>query len=64
MRASLSEHGRRAMLELAAVSKAVEEDAMQQIDFSEAHLLRNLLKRVVRNTAQGVPRLWTAAVGR
>lgn len=64
MRASLSEHGRRAMLELAAVSKAVEEDAMQQIDFSEAHLLRNLLKRVVRNTAQGVPRLWTAAQGR
>jgi 3-hydroxy-9,10-secoandrosta-1,3,5(10)-triene-9,17-dione monooxygenase reductase component len=60
MRASLSDHGRRVMLELAAVSKAVEEDAMQQIDYSEAHLLRHLLKRVIRNTAHGVPALWTA----
>src|SRR5437899_2445347 len=57
LRASLSEPGRRTMLELAAVSKAVEEDALQQIDFSEAHLLRHLLKRVIRNTAQGVPAL-------
>jgi 3-hydroxy-9,10-secoandrosta-1,3,5(10)-triene-9,17-dione monooxygenase reductase component len=63
LRASLSEHGRRVMLELAAVSKAVEEDALQQIDYSEAHLLRHLLKRVIRNTAQGVPLLWTAARG-
>jgi 3-hydroxy-9,10-secoandrosta-1,3,5(10)-triene-9,17-dione monooxygenase reductase component len=59
LRVSLSDAGRRAMLELAAVSKAVEEDAMQQIDFSEAHLLRHLLKQVIRNTAQGVPALWT-----
>ena len=48
------------MLELAAVSKAVEEDALRQIDYSEAHLLRNLLKRVIRNTARGVPALWTS----
>ncbi|TMH02692.1 MAG: flavin reductase family protein [Betaproteobacteria bacterium] len=60
LRASLSEPGRRTMLELAAVSKAVEEDALQQIDFSEAHLLRHLLKRVIRNTAQGVPALWSS----
>ena len=57
-RFSMGEIGRRAMLELAAVSKAVEEDAMHQIDYSEAHLLRNLLKRVIRNTARGVPALW------
>ena len=58
LRVGLGDRGRRVMLELAAVSKAVEEDAMQQIDYSEAHLLRHLLKRVIRNTAQGVPALW------
>jgi 3-hydroxy-9,10-secoandrosta-1,3,5(10)-triene-9,17-dione monooxygenase reductase component len=58
MRVGQGEHGRRVMLELAAVSKAVEEDALQQIDYSEAHLLKHLLKRVIRNTAQGVPALW------
>lgn len=57
---SMSDSGRRVMLELAAVSKAAEEDALQQIDYSEAHLLRNLLKRLIRNTAQGVPKLWPA----
>ncbi len=61
MRVSQSEQGRRVMLELAAVSKAVEEDALQQIDYSEAHLLRHLLKRVIRNTAHGVPALWANA---
>jgi hypothetical protein len=48
------------MLEMAAISKAAEEDALQQIDYSETHLLRNLLKRLIRNTAQGVPALWPA----
>ena len=57
---SMSDSGRRVMLELAAVSKAAEEDALQQIDYSEAHLLRNLLKRLIRNTAHGVPKLWPA----
>ena len=59
-RFSMSDIGRRAMLELAAVSKAVEEDALHQIDYSETHLLRNLLKRVIRNTARGVPELWSS----
>lgn len=59
-RISMSDSGRRMMLELAAVSKAAEEDALQQIDYSETHLLRNLLKRLIRNTAQGVPALWPA----
>jgi 3-hydroxy-9,10-secoandrosta-1,3,5(10)-triene-9,17-dione monooxygenase reductase component len=54
----LSEAGRRAMLELAAISKAAEEDALQQIDYSETHLLKHLLKRVIRNTVHGVPALW------
>ena len=56
--ATLSDAGRRAMLELAAVSKAAEEDALQQIDYSETHLLKHLLKRVIRNTVRDVPALW------
>jgi 3-hydroxy-9,10-secoandrosta-1,3,5(10)-triene-9,17-dione monooxygenase reductase component len=56
----LTDAGRRAMLELAAVAKAAEEDALQQIDYSEAHLLKHLLKRVIRNTARDVPALWPA----
>jgi 3-hydroxy-9,10-secoandrosta-1,3,5(10)-triene-9,17-dione monooxygenase reductase component len=58
--ARLGEAGRRAMLELAAISKAAEEDALQQIDYSETHVLKHLLKRVIRNTAKGVPALWPA----
>ncbi|HEX6704675.1 MAG TPA: flavin reductase family protein [Albitalea sp.] len=58
----LAEAGTRAMLEMAAVAKAVEEDALQQIDYSEAHLLKHLLRRVIRNTVKGgQPALWPAA---
>ena len=61
LRVALSEHGRRLMIELAAVSKAAEETAMEQIDYSESQLLRHLLKRLIRNTARdGVPALWPA----
>jgi len=57
----LADAGARAMLEMAAVSKAVEEDALQQIDYSEAHLLKHLLRRVIRNTVRGgQPALWPA----
>ena len=52
------------MIELAAVSKAAEETAMQQIDYAESQLLRHLLKRLIRNTAQeGLPALWPAKHG-
>src|SRR5205823_13974752 len=61
---AISDAGRQVMLEMAAISKAAEEDALQQIDYSETHLLRNLLKRVIRNTAHGVPALWPAKVER
>jgi 3-hydroxy-9,10-secoandrosta-1,3,5(10)-triene-9,17-dione monooxygenase reductase component len=55
----LAEAGARAMLEMAAISKATEEDALQQIDYSEAHLLKHLLRRVIRNTWRGEqPALW------
>ncbi|HEV8315748.1 MAG TPA: flavin reductase family protein [Burkholderiaceae bacterium] len=57
----LAEAGARAMLEMAAVAKAAEEDALQQIDYSEAHLLKHLLRRVIRNTVRGEqPALWPA----
>lgn len=55
----LADAGTRAMLEMAAISKATEEDALQQIDYSEAHLLKHLLRRVIRNTWRGEqPALW------
>ncbi|NRF65881.1 flavin reductase family protein [Aquincola sp. S2] len=58
----LAEAGTRAMLEMAAISKATEEDALQQIDYSEAHLLKHLLRRVIRNTWRGEqPALWPVA---
>ena len=54
----ITQNGRRLMIEVATVAKGAEEDALQQIDYSETHLLRNLLKRLIRNTASGVPTLW------
>jgi 3-hydroxy-9,10-secoandrosta-1,3,5(10)-triene-9,17-dione monooxygenase reductase component len=58
----LADAGTRAMLEMAAISKATEEDALQQIDYSEAHLLKHLLRRVIRNTWRGEqPALWPVA---
>jgi 3-hydroxy-9,10-secoandrosta-1,3,5(10)-triene-9,17-dione monooxygenase reductase component len=57
----LDDAGTGAMLEMAAISKAAEEDALQQIDYSEAHLLKHLLKRVIRNTLRKTqPALWPA----
>jgi len=57
----LDDAGTRAMLEMAAISKAAEEDALQQIDYSETHLLKHLLKRVIRNTSRELqPSLWPA----
>ena len=50
--------GVRTMIELAAAAKGVEEDALQQIDHSEAQVLKHLLRRVIRNTARDVPALW------
>jgi 3-hydroxy-9,10-secoandrosta-1,3,5(10)-triene-9,17-dione monooxygenase reductase component len=54
----LTERGRTTIIELVAASKALEEDALRQIDYSEAHILKHLLKRVIRNTARDMPALW------
>ena len=50
--------GRRAMLELAAISKAAGGRRAAADRLLETHLLKHLLKRVIRNTAHGVPALW------
>jgi 3-hydroxy-9,10-secoandrosta-1,3,5(10)-triene-9,17-dione monooxygenase reductase component len=55
---SLTERGRRTIVELVALSKAVEEDALQPIDHSESQMLKHLLKRVIANAAQELPALW------
>lgn len=54
----LTERGRQTVVELVAVSKVVEEDALAQIDYSEAHMLKHLLKRVIRNAGNEMPGLW------
>ena len=60
----LTELGRNTIVELVAVSKAAEEDALQQIDYSETHMLKHLLKQVIRNTAKDIPPLWKAGPAR
>lgn len=54
----LTESGRQTIVELVSVSKVVEEDALAQIDYSEAHMLKHLLKRVIRNAGNEMPGLW------
>ena len=54
----LTEAGRQTIVELVSVSKVVEEDALAQIDYSEAHMLKHLLKRVIRNAGNEMPGLW------
>ncbi|HEU0203004.1 MAG TPA: flavin reductase [Burkholderiaceae bacterium] len=55
---TLTEKGRRTIVELVALSKAVEEDALQPIDHSESQMLKHLLKRLIGNAAQELPALW------
>ena len=57
----LTEYGRKTVVELVSVSKVVEEDALAQIDYSEAHMLKHLLKRVIRNAGNEMPGLWKSS---
>jgi 3-hydroxy-9,10-secoandrosta-1,3,5(10)-triene-9,17-dione monooxygenase reductase component len=57
-RLALTPAGRRLVLELIAVAEAAERQAEEGLDRSETYLLRQLLKRVIRNTDPGVPPLW------
>ena len=54
----LTERGRRTIVELVALSKAVEADALQRIERSESQMLKHLLKRLIRNAVDELPPLW------
>jgi 3-hydroxy-9,10-secoandrosta-1,3,5(10)-triene-9,17-dione monooxygenase reductase component len=56
----LSAIGRDAILHVLAAAKAEEADVTDQLGEMEAAMLRNLLKRLIRITDPGLPKLWTA----
>lgn len=58
-RLHLTDEGRRVTIELMAAAKAIEAHALMQLDYSEAQMLKNLLKRLIRSTDPGIPDLWT-----
>lgn len=57
----LSTVGRDAILHVLAAAKAEEADVMGQLGEMEGAMLRNLLKRVVRVTDPGLPKLWAGS---
>ncbi len=57
-RVRFTEAGRHLAIELMAAGKAAEADAVGELDFNEARLLKLLLKRVIRATGQGLPDHW------
>lgn len=56
---ALSVNGRDAILHVLAAAKAEEADVIDQLGEMEAAMLRNLLKRLIRITDPGLPKLWT-----
>lgn len=56
----LTDAGRRVTIELMAAAKSVEADALMHLDYSEAQMLKHLLKRLIRGTDPGLPDLWGA----
>lgn len=50
--------GRAYAMELLACCKAAEGDAERELDYREAQVLKLLLKRVIRSTANGLPEHW------
>lgn len=57
-RLHLTSQGRALAIELMAVAKAAEADALTLLDYSEAQMLKHLLKRLIRGTDPGLPDLW------
>ena len=57
---ALTPAGRDAILHVMAAAKAEEADVVEQLGEAEVALLRNLLKRLIRSTDTGLPKLWTA----
>lgn len=50
--------GRNYAIELLAFGKSAEGDAERELDYREAQVLKLLLKRVIRSTANGLPEHW------
>ncbi len=61
---ALSVAGRDAILHVLAAAKAEEADVVDQLGEMEAAMLRNLLKRLIRVTDPGLPKLWTGRAER
>ena len=59
----LSDHGRRLMIELTAVARAAEDEALAPLDEGETALLKHLLKHVISSTDPGLPDLWRTGPG-
>jgi 3-hydroxy-9,10-secoandrosta-1,3,5(10)-triene-9,17-dione monooxygenase reductase component len=57
-RLSLTEAGRRAVVELLAVAEAASTDAEQSLDPSESLVLRQLLAKIVEASNPGIPHPW------
>ncbi len=55
---SLTQGGRQTTIELMAAAKAAESDTEIGLDYSESQMLKHLLKRVIRSTAQGSLKIW------
>lgn len=60
---TLTDAGRDSILHVIAAAKAEEAGVVEQLGEAEAGVLRNLLKRLIRNTDPGLPMLWTARSG-
>ncbi len=56
-RVDLSDHGRAVVLDLVAAAKALEAHAERNLGPGETQLLKNILRRVIRDTEPGAPPL-------
>lgn len=63
-RLHLTAEGRALAIELMAAAKAAEADALMHLDYSEAQMLKHLLKRLIRGTDPGLPDLWKSETDR
>lgn len=58
-RVTLTQHGRRAVIELVAAAKAAEDDAERNLGAAEARILKRALRAIIRETDPGAPPLLT-----
>ncbi len=58
-RVRLTEAGRNTMIEIVAMTKAIEQDAEQCLDYGESQMLKHLLRRLISGTNPGPPPGWS-----